>query len=421
MPLSPASSHGTTPRRGSLAKEGFPGLWWRVRSDGEFVYEIKLRQDDGVLRSNTLPDGTSEKQAKTAWKKASSQRDEGGRPLSQNLSLSRLAVEAFGGLEAQVQAGTRSQRTLDAYRNSWTKYVEPSLGRRKVSKIGSREVLLLVAQLRQWQRDDGQVGLAEWSASGVITCLRWLLRFGRHSGVMAHDPFSMLSPDDLPQQRARESFEARVLRPSEIERLIAATTPTYTNAVTVLAFSGLRVSELAGLTWMEVDLVDRVIQVREQLAPLKRGEDPKRVKTKSKPSVREVPLLDRAYEALVAQLAVEQAKGLGADTDFVFTSMTGRPLGRHRLSKRGVANAARKAGLGHVTAQVLRRSVATATAHARVPVVIAAAMTGHSPQVYDTHYAKPFRDAEERAKVRESLASIGFGNAAVDQTIDQTL
>jgi hypothetical protein len=61
----------------------------------------------------------------------------------------------------------------------------------------------------------------------------------------------------------------------------------------------------------------------------------------------------------------------------------------------------------------VRRSVATATAHAKVPVVVAAAMTGHSLQVYDTHYAKPFRDTEERERVRKSLASIGFGNARV--------
>jgi integrase len=141
------------------------------------------------------------------------------------------------------------------------------------------------------------------------------------------------------------------------------------------------------------------------------------VKTKSRASIREVPLLDRAYEALLAQLRDEQAKGLGAASDFLFTSETGRPIDRHRLSKRGVARAASKAGLGHVTAQTLRRSVATATAHARLPVVVAAAMTGHSKQVYDAHYAKPFRDAEERDRVRESLASIGFGNSPVDQPL----
>jgi hypothetical protein len=38
-------------------------------------------------------------------------------------------------------------------------------------------------------------------------------------------------------------------------------------------------------------------------------------------------------------------------------------------------------------------------------------------RAYDAHYAKPFRDAEERNRVRESLALIGFGNAQVDQPL----
>jgi len=53
------------------------------------------------------------------------------------------------------------------------------------------------------------------------------------------------------------------------------------------------------------------------------------------------------------------------------------------------------------TAQTLRRSVTTATAHAQVPVVVAARMTGHSPAVYSAHYARAFRDAEQREKGAE--------------------
>ncbi len=65
---------------------------------------------------------------------------------------------------------------------------------------------------------------------------------------------------------------------------------------------------------------------------------------KSRASLRDVPLLDEAYEALVVQLAREQAKGLGAASDFVFTSETGRPLGRERIAKRGVTRAAKNGG-----------------------------------------------------------------------------
>ena len=44
-------------------------------------------------------------------------------------------------------------------------------------------------------------------------------------------------------------------------------------------------------------------------------------------------------------------------------------------------------------------------------------------RVTDLHlvppYARPFRDAEDRNNVRISLASIGFGTAPVDQSVDQ--
>lgn len=177
----------------------------------------------------------------------------------------------------------------------------------------------------------------------------------------------------------------------------------------MLALTGLRASEVAGLVWGDVDLVDGLLNVRKQLAPSSAGVGPRRVKLKSRASQRVVPLVDRAQDALLDQLQSEQAAGRGADTDYVFCTRSGRPLDRTRISERGVARAAEKAGLGRVTAQVLRRSVATATAHAHVPVVVAAALTGHSAEVYNRHYARPFRDAEEREMVRDALASIGFG------------
>jgi integrase len=373
------------------------------------AFEIKLRQG-GVLTSTTLPLGTTETQAKTAWKKASASRDEGGRPLARDLRLAVVAAEALADLEAKADAGLRSHRTHAAYVTNWTRHIAPALGNKRLAKITPHDILRLVAALRAQ-------GLAEWTASAVVTTLRAILRHARHAGYMATDPFGSLSPDDLPQQRARETFSPRVLRVAEIERLIEAATGTYRPAVVVLGYTGLRLSELAGLTWGDVDLVDRVVRVRKQLAPLKRGQAPVRVKPKSRASVRDVPLVDRAYEALVEHLRLEQARGLGNETDFVFASATGRPLGAHRIAQRGVRRAAERAGLGSLGPQVLRRSVATATAHARLPVVVAAAMTGHSPAGYDAHYAKPFRDAEERTRVRESLASIGFGATGVDRKL----
>jgi len=63
----------------------------------------------------------------------------------------------------------------------------------------------------------------------------------------------------------------------------------------------------------------------------------------------------------------------------------------------------------------LARSLANAASRARVRPMSAAdhptapdARTGHSKQVSDAHYAKPFRDAEERKKIRQSVASKAY-------------
>jgi integrase len=314
-----------------LSVPGCPGLWTRRKADGSFVFELKLRQG-GVLASTTLPVGTTESQARTAWKKTSASRDEGGRPLARDVRLSVVAAEALADLDAKAAAGLRSKRTHASYVTNWELHLKPPLGNKRLARITPQDVLRLVASLRLQ-------GLAEWTASAVITTLRTILRFARHAGYMSADPFASLSPDDLPRQQARETFVPRVLRVAEIERLIGSTTDAYRKAVIVLAYTGLRLSELAGLVWADVDLVDRVIHVRKQLAPLKRGEEPARVKPKSRASVRDVPLVDRAYEALVEQLRSEQARGLGADGDFVFTSETGRPVGR--TGSRSAASAER--------------------------------------------------------------------------------
>jgi integrase len=290
-------------RRWAVDTKAYPGLWARRKANGAVVYEVKLRQN-GELRSKTLPSGTTKSQAVTEWKKRSSARDEGGMPIARNLRLADLAAQALADLDAKAQAGIRSERTHALYVGRWSNFIEPVLGRKTLSKLGPADILRLVARLRQ----DGH---AEWTAHGIITVLRFVLRFARHAGYMVTDPFATIAPDDLPRQEARESFDARVLRPDEIERLLAKTTFSYRNVVTLIAFAGLRVSEAAGMTWADIDLVDGVVHVREQLAQPKRGEAPRRVKVKSRASRRTVPLVERASEALVAQLAESRRRVAG--------------------------------------------------------------------------------------------------------------
>jgi integrase len=113
----------------------------------------------------------------------------------------------------------------------------------------------------------------------------------------------------------------------------------------LLSWSGLRVSEACGLRWRDIDLVEGLFRVAEQLPPLKRGEAPYTVRTKSRRGVREVPFPPVVVEALTNHLEVELASGRGQPDDFVFCTRTGRPYTRQNISERAIEKAGVRAGL----------------------------------------------------------------------------
>jgi hypothetical protein len=91
------------------------------------------------------------------------------------------------------------------------------------------------------------------------------------------------------------------------------------------------------------------------------------------------PLQDVAQVVFIDHRAV-------ADDDFVLATRTGGQLSQRKLA-RALAEAATSAGLGYVTPQTLRRSVASLAARRGVDPVQAARMTGHSLDVWTRRYA----------------------------------
>lgn len=113
----------------------------------------------------------------------------------------------------------------------------------------------------------------------------------------------------------------------------------------------------------------------------------------------------RLQEALESLYAGED------DAGFVLRTRRGTPVGRHNAG-RAIREAGESAKLGHVTPHVLRRTTGTALSEARVPEAAAAAIMGHSLEVFHGSYVKAHRDALERDRAREALVELGFGVAA---------
>jgi len=165
--------------------------------------------------------------------------------------------------------------------------------------------------------------------------------------------------------------------------LLALIMEPYATMVYVAAFTGLRISELAGLLWRNVHVDSITIEQRYC-----RGDwdEPKSDASRATIAVddhvieriqklKSIEVVIRAGRALQRYKAV---KSDGPD-DLVFQSVkTGAPIRDNIVLCRHIKPAARKLGVGWVNWQVLRRSYATWMSQAQVNVKDAQGLMRHS-------------------------------------------
>jgi integrase len=402
-----------------------PGLIERRLASGEIVYRSKVYADGReFFRTFESVNRTEAKRLHTAH--ANEVKNEGLRPAP-SLTLGELRDLAFAHFETLIATGSSNGKRLRVgrlalrnYRSAWDKRITPYQHRRKSIdevKLGDLDRKLA----REWLAWLASTGVAPSTQNGTLSAIRTVLRWARDNDMMAVDPFAAVPTEERPAQRPREQWDARVLTVEEVRRVsIAAHSPDYlkatphclfSNIIDLYAYSGVRLSEGMGLVWEDVDLVSKVLTIRQQRAHHKAAEPAARAQTKSERSVRSFKMRPAVYEALLDQLGYEQAKGLGRPSDFVFTTNIGTPVTIEHV-KSAVRRATRMAGLGEHGPQVLRRSFATQVAHAHIPSIEAEAMLGHSAATFESNYAKPLRDAEQMRANDDALAALDFGSVS---------
>jgi integrase len=122
---------------------------------------------------------------------------------------------------------------------------------------------------------------------------------------------------------------------------LACTDEQYRPLVATALFTGMRISELLGLSWDDVDLDAGTVHVRTQLSRGRPGVPPTRVPPKTRAAVRDIPLVPQLAETL----RVKRAGAPEAAVGWVFASQAGTPLGLRNAQRRGLARAATRAGL----------------------------------------------------------------------------
>jgi integrase len=256
----------------------------------------------------------------------------GEAPVSPHLRFGTVAAWWVERFEAKVASGERHPRTLEAHRYHLDQHLLPPLARRRIAAISVDDVAELLEGVRH-------NGCSAKTAASALATLESVMRFARRHGWITCDPVELLEREERPRPQRRRQ---RVLGRSEIERLLAACSGQDRLMIATVLYTGLRISELLGLIWDDVDLAAGVVHVRAQLSRSHGGLSAGRVPPKTLASVRDVPLVPQ----LARLLAVHRRQSrFPRGSDWVFATTRGTPHGHRNVARRGLGRAAALAGL----------------------------------------------------------------------------
>jgi integrase len=152
--------------------------------------------------------------------------------------------------------------------------------------------------------------------------------------------------------------------------LLAKLEDPYKTMVLVAACLGLRVSELMGLQWGDIDWGNRVVRIRRSSVEGRIYESPKTEESK-KP----VPL-----DSSLAQVLAKFRKRAfyQADSDFVFASDRGGSRCQGILLTDHIKPAAVRAGIGKIGWHTLRHTFATLLHDSKAPLAVQKELLRHA-------------------------------------------
>jgi integrase len=230
--------------------------------------------------------------------------------------------------------------TRKNYRAALDNVLLPRFGSMKLAAITPEHIATLI---RDFERK-GSRGkpLSSSMIESYLRPLQGTMTFAMRRGMIALNPCSLLTRDDRPLRRERK--QDHVWSDEEIQALIEAAERLarqstsrydYSPLIRVALFTGLRLGELLGLQWQDLDLHEGVLYVRRQWTRMHDYAPPK-----TKAAVRRIPLSDEMTKYLAAfKLRSRHSQ----DEDPVFAVRNGKPLGHRNVTRRGFEAAASEA------------------------------------------------------------------------------
>ena len=292
-----------------------------------------------------------------------------------------------------------ASRTSGRYEELIRLYITPSVGELVLTKLRP-------LQIEQAYTAIAERGLSPRTILQIHRVLRQALKHAVQWQLLSVNPADAVKPPRF------ERYEPKVFRPAELRTLFAQLDGTrYGALIRTAASTGLRLGELLGLRWSDVDLDAGVLQVR-QTSQWITGEGVSFKPPKTHRSRRPVSLSDAVVEALRSHRLVQLSERLLLgpaydDQDLVFATRTGTPINPSNVS-RAWRSTLEKAGLTHRRFHDLRHTHATFLMAQGVHPKVVSERLGHAGVsiTLDTYsHVTPGLQEDAAAQFEEMLAS----------------
>jgi integrase len=289
------------------------------------------------------------------------------------------------------------ESTFNTYQATLRRLLIPRFGELKIGALTVENVAVLI-------RDLERQGLTPKTIQAYIATLRGVMVFALRRGHIQSNPCDLLTRDDRP--RPREPKPDHIWSDEEIEGLIAAARAiaeqpkaryNYAPLIAMALYTGLRLGELLGLTWQDIDIGEGVLYVRRQWLRTGVYGPPK-----TKAGLRRLPLSTEMTKSLAAHKLNSRHSG---DNDPVFASKNGRPLAHRNVTRRGFVPAAKKAGIAGVSFHDMRHAFASRMIHRGISPTVLAKLMGHeSSAITEKRYVHLFDQKRTDNDVRKAMS-----------------
>jgi integrase len=343
------------------------------RKDGRWVGQYMVHTAEGTKYRYIY--GKTRQAVAEKLAKAMADRDSGLVFEAGNLTIAEYLSRW---LETSVKGSVRP-RTLDNYRMHVRHHLIPALGSVKLKALSPAHVQALY-------RAKLDSGLAPSTVRYTHAVLNRALKQAVRWGLVPRNAAEAADPPKL------ERVEMKVLSPTEVKVLLSTARGDRVEALYVLAVhTGLRIGELLGLRWGDVDLKAGKMRVVRQLQRTRGGGGLAFSPTKNS-NRRTIRLTGTAVDALRkhrAQQAEEKLRlgGIYKDQELVFATTIGTPLDASNVMYRGFKPLLRHAGLPPIRFHDLRHTYATLMLSQGINPKIVQELLGHATisQTMDTY------------------------------------